>query len=171
MSPPFNRSEFSLFSPFTNLSRSKLNPSRKDRRKAAISLSEAIDREVAVVLSLQHAINVPLRERTEVPHEEEDEDEDDLGANDFIQISVQINVHFYYYLQIDSFPVQRTWRWSVETRTFQAQLLKARQRLGMKTFALASSKEQLDIFGIPILSNLLFFLQNRSSSVPNSKSL
>lgn len=57
-----------------------MNPSRKDRRKAAISLSEAIDREVAVVLSLQHAINVPLRERTEVAREEEDEDEDDLGA-------------------------------------------------------------------------------------------
>lgn len=59
------------------MSRSKLNPSRKDRRKVAITLSEALEREVQVVLSVQHALNVPMRRNPEEQSVEDDEDEED----------------------------------------------------------------------------------------------
>ena len=55
-----------------------MNPSRKDRRKAAITLTEALGREVQVHLSLQHAINVPMRVRTEEVTEDEEYDDDEL---------------------------------------------------------------------------------------------
>ena len=50
---------------------------RKDRRKVAITLSEALDGEAQVVLSVQHALNVPLRRQAEESVNEEDEDDDE----------------------------------------------------------------------------------------------
>lgn len=69
-------SEFSFFIPFFNLNGRKLNPSRKDRRKVAITLNEAIDKEVEMVLTVNHAINVPLRMMSDDDETNDDEDED-----------------------------------------------------------------------------------------------
>lgn len=77
------------------MSRSKLNPSRKDRRKVAISLSEALEREVQVVLSVQHALNVPLRRNPkEQSVEEDDEEEEDEDLDRFTPCASFVEVAF-----------------------------------------------------------------------------
>lgn len=77
----FRASDFSLFAPLVGMMAGgrKLNPSRKDRRKIAITLGEAVDREVQVMLSIQHASNVPFRATADNQALEEEEDYDDFG--------------------------------------------------------------------------------------------